>query len=221
MSLFKRLTRIAKANVEDFLNQFDADEDPFEEKVNELESTFRDAKAAAANYSISVRNLEEERDQVVKDLETLDADAVRALEQGNEDLARDRMSEKLALEDRLYKLTPAIDESRNTYNELKANLKDIQLKLDQAKAKQVELEARRQAAEARRTAEEVLDSVQDRHEALGRAEDDVVEREIELEAERQVKDLGEGNYEQFEKKARELQIDARLEELRKRMGPED
>ena len=222
MSLFKRLTRIAKANVEDLMRQFDSgEEDIFADKVSELERAFRDAKAAAANYSISVRKLEEEREQVQEALDLLDEEAFKALNEGAEEAARAKMADKIGLEDRLHKLSPAIDESRQTYGELKENLRELQFKLDQARAKQVELEARRQAAEARRTADEVLDSVKERHSTLDREAEEVLDKEIEQEAQRQVKELGEKNFDDLEKTARDLQIDARLEELRKRMGPQD
>ena len=221
MSLFKRLTRVAKANMDELLRQFDDGESTFDEKVSELELAFRDAKAAAANYSISVRKMEEERDGVQQELDALDARAEEAIKADDEELARQCMNDRIRNEERLYRLNPALEESRKTYQELKENLLDLQLKLDQARAKRVELEARRQAEEARRTADEVLDTVHERHEQLDDEADAVLDEEIEAEARRQVKEMGRSIGVKVEKTVRDLQVDARLEELRKRMGPED
>ena len=221
MSLFKRLTRVAKANMDELLRQFDDGESTFDEKVSELELAFRDAKAAAANYSISVRKMEEERDGVQQELDALDARAEEAIKADDEELARQCMNDRIRNEERLYRLDPALEESRKTYQELKENLLDLQLKLDQARAKRVELEARRQAEEARRTADEVLDTVHERHEQLDDEADAVLDEEIEAEARRQVKEMGRSVGVKVEKTVRDLQVDARLEELRKRMGPED
>ena len=221
MSLFKRLTRVAKANMDELLRQFDDGESTFDEKVSELELAFRDAKAAAANYSISVRKMEEERDGVQQELDALDARAEEAIKADDEELARQCMNDRIRNEERLYRLDPALEESRKTYQELKENLRDLQLKLDQARAKRVELEARRQAEEARRTADEVLDTVHERHEQLDDEADAVLDEEIEAEARRQVKEMGRSVGVKVEKTVRDLQVDARLEELRKRMGPED
>ena len=221
MSLFKRLTRVAKANMDELLRQFDDGESTFDEKVSELELAFRDAKAAAANYSISVRKMEEERDGVQQELDALDARAEEAIKADDEELARQCMNDRIRNEERLYRLAPALEESRKTYQELKENLLDLQLKLDQARAKRVELEARRQAEEARRTADEVLDTVHERHEQLDDEADAVLDEEIEAEARRQVKEMGRSIGVKVEKTVRDLQVDARLEELRKRMGPED
>ena len=220
MSLFDRLARVAKANVEDFFRQFDAGEATFDDKVDEMECAFRDAKAAAASYSISVRNLEEERDQVILDMDKCDEDAMRALNAENEALARDKMAEKVLLEERLSKLEPAIEEGRQTCRDLKVDLKDLQLKLDQARAKQVELEARRQAAEARKTADEVLDTVHEYHDDLDIHEESFLDEEVVSEAqstESEEKDVQPMN---SERESHDNKIEAKLNELRKRMGPE-
>ena len=221
MSLFDRLARVAKANVEDLFRQFDVGEATFEQKVAEMECAFRDAKAAAASYSISVRNLEEERDQLILDMDKCDEDAMRALNAENEELARDKMAEKLLLEERLNKLGPAIEEGRQTYRDLKVDLKDLQLKLDQARVKQVELEARRQAAEARKTADEVLDTVYEYHDDLDISEGSTSDEEVESGAHNTAKGESDCQPAGFEREPRDKKIDARLNELRKRMGPEN
>ena len=219
MSLFDRLARVAKANVEDFFRQFDAGEATFDDKVDEMECAMR-RKGRGASYSISVRNLEEERDQVILDMDKCDEDAMRALNAENEALARDKMAEKVLLEERLSKLEPAIEEGRQTYRDLKVDLKDLQLKLDQARAKQVELEARRQAAEARKTADEVLDTVHEYHDDLDIHEESVLDEEVVSEAqstESEEKDVQPMN---SEGESHDNKIEAKLNELRKRMGPE-
>jgi phage shock protein A len=220
MSILDRVRRLTSANVNDLLDRFDKPETALKQKIRELENTISEAKESAAGFAASLRKLEKEQEQKKRLKAEWQHKAESAINNGNEDLARRALDERIKAEERIKTLEPSIENNRKTYQKLRENLGTLTEQLQTARMKLSELKSRKQAATARKSFGKQMDrsaSTGATESDFDKFENEVVQTEVEAEIEDEVRgDLDEVTV--SDKHSRELEVESELESLKKKAG---
>lgn len=222
MSIFERIQRIAKANMNWLLDKVESPESELESKIKELEDAIAEGRQAAATYGATFRRMEIEAQSLRKQQDELQQKARTALAAGDEPLARKALEDKVLAAQRAAALTPGIEQGGKSYRALMDNLGKLQQQLKAVKAKLAELVSRQRAAEAQKTFGKHFDrgsAATVDGAAFERLEDQV----LQAEAEAQIGDeIRRGNLSDLdlEQRSRDLQVDAELQAMKERLGPQ-
>lgn len=224
MSIFDRIQRIARANLNFLLSRAENPELMLEEKVRELEGAITEGKEAAAMYGATYRKMEREQERLRQEQSQWQQRAQDALAAGDENLARKCLGEKIKLHDRLRTLEPGVTQGRATFEQLRAGLKTLSEQVIAAQLKQQELKTRKAAAQAQQAFGHQVDKATAAARPGGefeRFEDKVMHQEAVVEIETQIREDTLGDDVDLEKRSRELQVDAELRALKASLNAED
>jgi phage shock protein A len=179
-NLFKRIGDIVQANINDLIDRVEDPERMIKQIIREMEENIRQAKEGVVDAVASEKQLEQEVTGHRRQLGEWQAKAESALRAGKEDLARAALARRKEHERILASLEPAWESAVSTSASLKAQLRALEAKLEEAKRKRGTLLARQRAAEARQQMERIGSRLQTGLEAeknFGRMEDKVAEME--------------------------------------------
>jgi phage shock protein A len=216
MSIFDRIQRIAKANVNWLLDKVETPESELESKIKELEDALVEGRQAAATYGATFRRMEIEAQALAKQQDELQRKARAALAAGDEPLARKALEDKLLAGQRAAALAPGIEQGRKSYQTLTDNLGKLQQQLKAAKAKLAELVSRQKAADAQKTFGKYFDrstAATVDGAAFERMEDQVLQAEAEAQIGEEIR-RGTVSDLDLEQRSRDLQVEAELRAMK-------
>jgi len=216
MSIFDRVRRIAKANVNWLLDVVEPAQNELDNKIKELEETIHEGRESAASYGATFRRLENELEALKNQLTGLVVKAQTALKAGNETAARAALREKVKLAERIAQMQPGVEKGRKSYEMLRANIIKLQEQLKTAKLKHQDLVARKRAADAQKDFDEKFDkatSLSPDGVSFDRLEEDVLQSEAQVEINQEIRGDSLSELELAEH-SRQMQVDSELEALR-------
>jgi phage shock protein A len=218
-NLFKRINDVITANISDLIDRVEDPEKMIKQIIREMEENIARAKDGVVEAVASEKLLRRDVEQHQKECAEWHDKARAALKSGNEDLARQALVRKNEHEKILASLNPALESAVNTSASLKAQLKALEAKLDEAKRKRSSLVARQRAAEARESMSRVGANLKDglaSHAQFGRMEDKVAEMEARSQAVGEVYESDSVERE-FEDLQSRQEVDADLAALKREM----
>ncbi len=209
-SLFKRLSDVIAANLNDLVDRVEDPERMIKQIIREMEENIRGAREgvvdAVASEKLLARELEGQRRQATECHER----ARRAMAAGNEALAREALMRKQEHDGIIANLQASWESAQGTSTRLKAQLRALEAKLEEARLKKGSLVARQRAAQAA----EQMDQIRDRlstglelDQTLGRMAGKVEEMEARMAA----RDEIYGEYSETEREFLKLETDAAVE----------
>ncbi len=216
MSIFDRMRRITKANINWLLDKVEPPEKELESKIKELEETVLEGRESAASYGATFKRLQRELEQLERQQSDLKGQAERALKAGDEDTARKALTEKVKLAERIGQIRPGVEHGSKTYDLLRDNIVKLQGQLKAAKVKLQDLRARKRVAEAQNTFEQQLGktmTVGGEAMAFDRLEDEVLQTEAEVEIRQEIHGDAMTDM-QIAERSRDLQVEAELEAMK-------
>ncbi|MCC5842753.1 MAG: PspA/IM30 family protein [Verrucomicrobia bacterium] len=217
MAILERIRRIAKGNITQWLNQVETPEAEVLAKITELENASTEAKNALAGFAVTYKRLEKNLDSLRASRDDLAARAEASLTAGDETTARRALAEKVKTEERIQNLEPVLTSRRETYDELKENLVEIQDQLNQARSYMMDLRARKRAADAEKSMGRQLDNLRSPGElGFERLEDAVLELESQVEIDREMR--GEFRPHDSTAERRDLKVDAEMAALKAKLS---
>ena len=153
MGVFKRISDIVSANLNDLTEGFEDPERMLKQAVREMEETIADvtnqtAKAMANETTLS-RELERNRVQQ----EQWQGRAEKAVAEGNDDLARKAIARKGEHEKLVAALKDQLDAAQEASGSLRCQLAAMKAKLAEGKRNLATLSARKRAADFRKKME--------------------------------------------------------------------
>ena len=220
MGVFKRISDIISANLNDLTEQFEDPEKMLKQAVREMEESIaevtRQTAKAMANEKMLARELQRNRAQC----EQWQDRAAKAVEAGDDDLARKALARKNEYQKVADALEDQLEAARQASTTLKRQLAAMKAKLAEAKRNLSTLSARKRAADFRKKMDqqaagmvtEVDDSAFAKFDRL-KSKVEQAEDEAEAMAELRGAQAG-GTAEDIQIPDDELDIDAELAEMK-------
>ncbi len=137
-----RIAAIVRSNVNELLDQLEDPEKMVRQMVRDMEADVDRVTAAVGTAVAGVRRLQKEQENQRSRSHGLQTRAERALEAGDEVLARQILARRVVLDQATDDLQPALVEGRLTVERLKAQLTSLRADLEDARQRQGSLIAR-------------------------------------------------------------------------------
>jgi phage shock protein A len=209
--IFKRINDVISANINDLIDRVEDPERMIKQIIREMEENISKAKEGVVDSIASEKQLQKELESNQKQSAEWLAKAETALLNNNEELARSALARKKEHDNITKVLEPSWESARNTSEKLKAQLKALEAKLEEARRKRSSLVARQHAAEARQQMDKTLSNFEAGIKAQSkfqRMEDRVTEMEARTEAIEELRD----DRTQLEKDFLDMEIHAEIDD---------
>ncbi|AUB81109.1 PspA/IM30 family protein [Candidatus Thiodictyon syntrophicum] len=217
-NLFKRLGDVIAANLNELVDRVEDPERMIKQIIREMEENIQNAREGVVDALASEKQLAKELEHQRRQSGEWQERARSALTAGNETLAREALLRKKEHDGIVASLETSWESARRTSERLKAQLRALEAKLEEARLKKGSLVARQRAAQAFEQMDQVRDRFKtglDLDHSLGRMADRVGEMEARMEAREELA----GEYSQLEREFLRLEtnveVEAELAALRK------
>ncbi len=221
-SLFKRINDVITANISDLIDRVEDPEKMIKQIIREMEENIARAKDGVVDAIASEKTLRQDVEKHRTQSAQWQQKARTALKDGNNALARTALVHKNEHDKILESLEPALKSAVNTSAGLKAQLKALEAKLEEAKRKRSSLVARQRAAEARHDMTKIGATFKEGLAAQAdftRMEERVAEMEARSQAISEVYDVDTVEQEFLDMEA-QAEVDAELEALKRELDDE-
>jgi phage shock protein A len=217
MSLFDRVSRLVRANVNDAVSKAEDPEKILEQALIDMQDNFVKMKEAVAGAIAQQKRSQAQLANNQREANVWQERAQLALQKGDEDLARQALVRKKALTDTANALQAQLDTQTGQVDGLKKNLMMLESKIAEAKAKKDMLKARSQAAKANEQLQSSMNSMSTSSAmaAFERMEDKVVMMESRSQAAAEL--AGAGLEAQFMELQGGADVDFELEAMKQQM----
>lgn len=207
--MFARMTDILRSNINEALDRAEDPEKLIRQMIREMEEAVNKATASVGTAVANQKRLERQHDERLQQVGDWQRKAERAVEAGEDELARRALERKTVLQRAVDDLAPAVEESRRTAQQLREQLRELKGKLEEARTRQGTLMARHRAAEARKALAQSMHGLgDDAFSSFERFEQRVEETEAEAEAHDEVA----SDLDDVERRVRDLDRGASVEE---------
>ncbi len=221
MGIFKRLSDIIKANLNDLLNRAEDPEKMLNQMLIEMREQLSDAKRQVATAIADEKKLKRQLDQQLEEATKWEQRAMIALQEGKNDLAKQAVARRNEANELAKQFQEQWQKQNEAVEALKTALRGLNAKIEEAKRKKDILIARKKRAEAQKQIQETLQGIGDTSAfaTFDRLEQKVLQAEAEAEASVDLNEELSGM--DLEKQFADLEtteLDDDLAELRARMG---
>lgn len=220
--IFSRMSDIVKSNINELLDRAEDPEKMIRQMVREMEEAVNKATASVGSAVANQKRLKRQYNEKNIQITEWQQHAEKAIAGDNDDLARRALERKGFLQKAADDLQPALAESVKSADQLRDQLRELKLKLEEARTRQGTLVARHQAANARkRLAQSISGLGNDAFSSFEHFEQKIGSVEAEAEAHSELAgELGD-----IEKEMRQLEqknnIEDELSALKARIGAKE
>lgn len=223
MGLFSRFRRAVKANINDMISKAENPEKMLNQLIIEMNEQLIESKKTVAASIADEKRLER---QIVQDTEASaewERKAMLAVKAGKDDLAKEALLRKQEYDNSIRQYQTQWEAQHNTVESLKASLRQLQQKIEEASRKRNLLVARVKRAEAQKRIQQTMSSLSDTSafEVFDRMAEKVDQIEAEAEAMKEIETSGpeESLEKQFQAlESADAPADKMLEDLKAKMA---
>ncbi|MDM8551899.1 PspA/IM30 family protein [Desulfobacterales bacterium HSG2] len=219
-NLFIRITDVISANINEMIDRVEDPERMIKKIILEMEDNIRRAEDGVIDAIASEKQLAHELEHHRRHSEKWREKAEIALTAGNEELARAALMRKKEHDKIVQDMEGAWEAAADTSKKLKAQLRQLESKLGEARRKRSALIARKRTAEATQQmhrTEKHFKRGLDAKDKFIRMEDRVSEIEARTEAIAELYDESSDLEREIDKLAVNTEVDKELAELRKKV----
>jgi phage shock protein A len=221
MALFKRLRDLTMSNINALLDKAEDPVKMLEQYLRDMEEDIQDAEVAVAKQIAVEMKLKQQHEEAQSLVEKREQQALMALEQGNEDLARRALVDKKSVAEKASDYKQQYTNAKATADELRVRLSEMKDQFLEMKNKKDTLKARHEAAKAQKQINEVMSGFGTDNAAKGfsRMEEKVLQAEAEAEASKQLFGSSRSLDEEFKDlKKNTSDVDDELAALKAKLG---
>ncbi|CAN5722395.1 PspA/IM30 family protein [soil metagenome] len=221
MGILDRMSRLLRANINDFIDNAEDPEKMLNELMREMQASIREARHQVANMIAQEKQLEAELQESQMDAREWERKAELALNREREDLAREALRRKRDAEEISTVYAGQLASQQEVIEKLRSQLKMLERKYEEADSKRNVLIARHRRAQAQKQITESFSSLPDMS-AMGeleRMEKRIIADEAHAGA---MQELEQDSVEwQFAELEAEPDVEAELLALKARISDED
>ncbi|MCG0239733.1 MAG: PspA/IM30 family protein [Firmicutes bacterium] len=209
MGIFQRIANLIRANVNELLDRAEDPEKLLKQMILDMEESVREGKIALAAAIAEETKLKARYEEQIQKAQEWLEKAERAVEKGEEDLARESLRRRRTAEQMAEQAKAQWEEQRRVVAQLREHLETLESRLAEAKAKKDLLIARKRRAEAAKKVHEQLAGLtrsQSAFETFEKMEEKIAHLEAQAEAAKRVQE------DSLEERLRRLGEDEEIEE---------
>jgi len=225
MGIFDRLSTLLRSNINDLISSAENPEKMLNQILVDMRSQLAKAKQQVAAAIADEKRLRDQADNERKQADDWEKRAMLAVNEGRDDLAKQalvRQGEHAAHAEQLEVTWQA---HQAETEKLKASLRDLNDKIEEAKRKKNLLLARQRRAQAQKRIAETMSSLSEKSafEAFARMEERIEQNERQIKASAEIDEEFQGDrlakdFKQLEKTAGTMSADMQLLALKQKMG---
>lgn len=155
-NIFQRINDVITANLNDLIDRVEDPERMIKQIIREMEDNISRARESVVDAIANEKLLQKELENNQKLSSEWLSKAETALQNNNDELARAALARKKEHDTICKALEPSWQSAKNTSENLKAQLKALEAKLEEARRKRSSLAARQHAATARQQMDKTL-----------------------------------------------------------------
>ena len=225
MGIFDRLATVLKSNINDLISSAENPEKMLNQIIVDMRDQLVKAKQQVASAIADEKRLEDQARQEAKLAQDWEQRAMLAVQQGRDDLARQALMRQSEHATHAQTLEATWQQHRLETEKLKASLRDLNDKIEEAKRKKNLLLARQRRAEAQKRIAETMSGLSEKSafEAFARMEEKIEQNERQIKASAEIDEEFSGDrllkdFKSLEITAGGVGADARLLALKQQMG---
>jgi phage shock protein A len=210
MGIFKRLRDMTMASINDLLDKAEDPVKMLNQFLRDMEADIQEAEIAVAKQIAVEKKFKQQYEEAGEMVSKREEQAIRALEAGNEDLARRALEDKKDHQTRHDEMKTQYDIAKSNADQLRGQLVEMKDELTKMKSKRDTLVARAEAAKAQKQINQAMSGIGTDNAAKGfdRMTEKVLQMEAEAEASKELRSSGKS-------------LDDELNKLGKGSGVED
>src|ERR687885_1946140 len=225
MGLFDRLSTLIRSNINDLISSAENPEKMLNQILVDMRSQLAKAKQQVATAIADEKRLRDQADAEYRQAQDWEKRAMLAVQEGRDDLAKQALMRHAEHLSHGQQLEQTWEAHRLETEKLKNSLRDLNDKIEEAKRKKNLLVARQRRAQAQKRITETMSSLSEKSafEAFARMEERIEQNERLLKATTEIDEEVSGDrlqsqFRQLERGAASATVDARLLELKQKMG---
>ncbi|MFC4320476.1 PspA/IM30 family protein [Litchfieldia salsa] len=221
-SFFKRVKTVVGSELNAMLDKAEDPVKMLDQFMREMEADIRDAEAAVAKQIANEKMLQKKVDEAQKMVAKREEQAIKALEAGNEDLARRALEDKKAQSATADSLKESYVRAKQDADSLRAKLDEMKSEYNQMKLKKDSLKARAQSAQTRTKMNRAMSDIggDQSRQGFERMEEKVLRFEAEAETSEDLRSSNRSLDDEFASLEKNSGVDDELAALKKRLGQE-
>lgn len=161
MGVMQRISGIFKAKTNKILDKVEDPRESLDLSYQQLQEQLQKIRKAVADVATAKKRIELQAAQVQAQADKYQSQAKAALDQGNEDLAREALTRRAALVPQLDDLKKQYDQVAAQERTLTAQSQDLQVRVDSFRTKKETMKATYTAAEAQAKVGEAVTGISD------------------------------------------------------------
>jgi len=159
MGMFKRISNIFRAKVNNALDEAENPMELLNQKVRDMEESLNTAKLSSAQILGNVHEIEKKMNTAKRTSEEFDEKVKLAMSKGNEELAKKALAKKIEADKSYDSLKTSYEDAVKKAEAIKKKLKELESEIEKTRAYRDEAAARFNNAEASKKVNEILANV--------------------------------------------------------------
>jgi len=192
MGIFKRLRDLTMASINDLLDKAEDPVKMLNQFLRDMEEDIQEAEVAVAKQIAVEKKFKQQYEEAQEMVAKREEQAMKALEAGNEDLARRALQDKKEHQERYDEMKRQYDQAKQNADRLRSQLAEMKDEFSKMKNKKDILVARAEAAKAQKQINQTMSGFGTDNAAKGfeRMNEKVLQLEAEAEASSELKSSG-------------------------------
>lgn len=220
MAIFERISDLVRANINDLIDKAENPEKMVKQVIIDMEDQLRKATQGLGTAIGSLNQVKKQLANAQEQSDSWQAKARTCLEQGNEDLAKQALENKVKQDKMVVQYQEMVTSMETQVNEIKSQVDVLKQKLEEARSKQAMLVARSQMADAKSQMAKSLGNMDSKSAfaKMDKMEKKIEAKEAQADAFSEVSGVQESESDPFAKMDQDNSVNAELEKLKKEMN---
>ncbi len=214
--MFKRLWKAIKAHINAFLDKMEDPEQALEQSIREMQKQVNRLRGDVIKVVAEEKKLKNQVDKHHKDVERWEKNAMLAIKEGNETLAREALKRKREAVQYTQQLQPQWEQQEKLASRLKDEFHGLREKIQSAQHRKRNLVTRLRHAESQKRLQGLLNDLSDTQ-VFEKFETKVLDTEVMVEAQAELQESSlEEKFKALESGG-DMGVDQELQALKERM----
>lgn len=220
MAIFERISDLVRANINDLIDRAENPEKMVKQIIIDMEEQLRKATQGLGTAMGSLNQVKKQLETAQEQSKVWQSKAKTCLEQGNEDLAKQALENKVKQDKMVSQYQEMATSMETQVNEIKSQIDILKQKLEEARSKQAMLVARSQMADAKSQMAKTLGNMDSKSAfaKMDKMEEKIEQKEAQANAYSEVSGVEESEDDPFTKMDKENSINEELEKLKQEMN---